>query len=106
MQTFSMKRGDTSPALRYLLGGPEVNLVGASVVFNMANMLTRASKIARAPAAVEAGDAPIVSYTWEAGDTAEAGNYLAEFEVTYADGAIETFPNADALVVVIGPDLG
>jgi hypothetical protein len=46
-----------------------------------------------------------VRYDWQAGDTAPAGRFLAEFEVTYSDGAIETFPNAGALVVRIDPDL-
>jgi uncharacterized protein YfaS (alpha-2-macroglobulin family) len=40
-------------------------------------------------------DAPngVVRYSWGTDDTDEAGRYRAEFEVTYADGSVETFPN-------------
>lgn len=39
-------------------------------------------------------------------DTDTAGRFEAEFEVTYADGAVETFPNDGFIVVQIGPDIG
>lgn len=100
MKTFTIKRGDTDPALRYALQPETVDLSGASVVFNMTG------RVVRAPARIVSASPPVVEYAWQPGDTDEAGRKSAEFEVTYAGGAIGTFPNADHLVINILPDLG
>jgi hypothetical protein len=47
----------------------------------------------------------IVTYNWQAGDTSTAGTYFAEFEVTYSDLSVETFPNTGNLPIVITPEL-
>ena len=99
MATFTIKRGDTSPALRYAL--PDgVDLSGASVVFNVRGLLTRA------PAEIVTTEPPVVQYGWLAGDTDQVGLRPAEFEVTYADGRVETFPTGERLAVHITNDLG
>ncbi len=54
---------------------------------------------------VTAQDTPQVRYDWEAADTATAGFFEAEFEVTYADGSIETFPNYGYIGVAISQDI-
>lgn len=102
---FYIKRGDTSPKLIYTLS-PLVNLTGASVVFNMrraglANTVNRGAVAIIAPPT-----AGVVSYAWTAPDTALAGTFIGEFEVTYADGTIETYPNSGYLNVIISDDLG
>lgn len=102
---FYIKRGDTSPKLIYTLS-PPVNLTGASVVFNMrksglANTVNRGAAAIVAPAT-----AGVVSYGWTAPDTVLAGTFIGEFEVTYADGTIETYPNSGYLNVIISDDLG
>lgn len=48
----------------------------------------------------------IVKYVWQSSDTAEPDTCRAEFEVTYADSTIETFPNNGYIEVVITNDLG
>ncbi|MCF1707871.1 hypothetical protein L0V05_03465 [Tabrizicola sp. J26] len=98
--TFYIKRGDTSPALRFALE-PAVGLVGASVQFQM--RLRGGATIIDAPCNVL--DASVVEYNWAASDTADDGVYEAEFRVTYADGAIETFPNNGFLTVRIAEDI-
>jgi hypothetical protein len=102
MNTFRLKRGDTSPALRYALS-PAVNLSGATVVFSM-KRLGGGVVIDRAPASVQ--PASTVQYVWGENDTETAGLYLAEFEVLYADESVETFPNAGSIVVYIAEDIG
>lgn len=100
MATFTIKRGDTGPTLRYALQPTTVDLAGATVAFNMQG------KLVRAPARIVTASPPVVEYAWQAGDTDEAGRKAAEFEVRYANGAVETFPGADYLIISIVPDLG
>lgn len=44
--------------------------------------------------------ASIVSYQWQAGDTDVAGVYRQEWEVTYAAGAVETFPTEPNTIII------
>lgn len=100
-ETFYLKTGDTSPSLLSTLSPDTVDLTGASVVFNM-RLNSGAVKVSRAAAVIvtETGT-PTVRYDWQAADTDTAGFYSAEFEVTYAGGAVETFPNSDFIAVSI-----
>jgi hypothetical protein len=101
-----MKQNDTSPALVCLLVPTTVLLGGASVVFNMWDMQTGEVKVARAPALIVPSDLPVVRYDWAPGDTDEASTFFAEFEVTYSDGTVETFPNRTHLAISILRDGG
>lgn len=103
--TFHLKQNDTSPALLYRLD-PAVNLAGASVVFNMRPRGGGAVVVDRAAASIEGDPANgVVRYDWQVADTANAGRFEAEFEVTYSDGTVETFPNDGFIVVQIGGDI-
>lgn len=102
---FTIKRNDTSPALRYTLS-PTVDLTGAVVVFNMRERATGAVKIARAPATIVAPASDgIVQYDWTAADTDASGVWQGEFEVAHADGSIETYPNDGYIIVKITGDI-
>ena len=104
-ESFYLKRGDTSPSLIYALDPATVDLTGATVRFNM-RLKSGATKITRAAAViVTAVGTPTVRYNWQAADTDTAGFYEAEFEVTYAGGAVETFPNSDYIPVNISGDI-
>lgn len=97
---FFIKQNDTSPAMSYKLytaQGAIVNLEGAAVRFMMEDIID-------APAAVVANQGEI-SYNWQQGDTAKAGTFKAEFQVNYANGGIETFPNGGYILVTILPEL-
>lgn len=85
MATFTIKRGDTSPALRYAL--PDgVDLTGATAVFNVRGLLNAA------PATVHRLSPPTLQYAWQAGDTdASPRLYVGEFVVTFPGGHVETF---------------
>lgn len=103
--TFHLKQNDTSPALLYRLD-PAVNLAGATVVFNMRPRGGGTVVVDREAASIEGDPANgVVRYDWDAADTAAAGRFEAEFEVTYSDGTVETFPNNDFIVVQIGGDI-
>lgn len=105
-ETFYLKKGDNSPSLIYALTPASVVLTGATVRFNMRAANGGAVKISRAAAViVTATGTPTVQYNWQAADTDTAGFFDAEFEVTYAGGAVETFPNADFIRVSITGDI-
>jgi len=104
---FTIKRNDTSPILQTVLSdanGVAIDLTATTVKFYMKKYKATTPKI-NATAAIVDEDAGIVRYLWQAGDTDTAGSYQAEFQITYDDGAVETFPNADFIQVDIINDL-
>ena len=104
MQKFIIKRGDTSPALRYALLPDSVSLAGASVRFQM--RLRGGGTVIDQPAETETVFAPaVVAHLWQPGETDQVGRFEAEFRVTYMDGSVETFPNLGFIEVFITEDV-
>lgn len=103
--TFYIKQNDTSPKLVYTLD-TEINLAGATAVFNLRPITARgASPIERASATIE-DTKGVLGYAFAAAQTSVAGVYHGEFEVTYGDSTIETFPNTGYITVKVHADLG
>lgn len=103
---FNIKQNDTSPSLRATLTDADlnpINLTSASVQFHMKS-LDGALKIDTAMTIVDATGG-IVQYDWQTGDTDTVGAYNVEFEVTYSDSSIETFPNNGNKVVSVVREL-
>ena len=94
--TFYIKQNDTKPSLaaQLLSDGSAVDLTGATVKFHMGSSVDAAATI------VDAATGN-VRYDWSAADTTTSGTFNAEFEVTFSDGTIETFPNDEHLHIVI-----
>lgn len=106
MSTFYMKQNDTQPRmLATLQDGDEVaiNLTGASVRFHMRTLAGTLKTDAAATIVTAASG--IVRYDWAAADTDTVGTYQAEFEVTYPDATVETFPNSGYIRVEITDDI-
>lgn len=104
---FPIKKNDTSPSLLATLqdgNGAAIDLTGASVRFLMRQIGSSAVKVDAAMTVTDAS-AGSVRYDWQAGDTDTSGSYQVEFEVTYAGGGIETFPNDGYQRVVIIDDI-
>lgn len=99
---FDMKRGDTSPALRWAIE-TAVDLTGASVLFQM--RVRRGATVTNATAQIASISPPVLRYNWVSADTATPGTYEGEFRVTYADGTTETFPNRGFITIRIGEDV-
>jgi hypothetical protein len=100
---FFIKVGDTAPPLECELtdaDGDPVNLTGAVVRFHMAPR--GAIAVINRLADIITPLAGLVRYSWQVGDTALAGFFIGEFEVTFATGAKETFPNDGDIVIRIG----
>jgi len=104
---FRIKKNDTSPKLAVTLEdalGNPIGLAGCAARFHMKAFGASSLKI---DAVADIGDAVngIVEYSWQSGDTDTAGTYYGEIEVTYADNAVETFPNNGYFTVIIKEDL-
>ena len=104
---FTIKQNDTSPSLGATLKDAQlvpVSLVGAAVKFHM-NSLEGVVKVNQTMTVTDA-EGGVIQYDWQAGDTDTVGAYYAEFQVTYVDGSVETFPNDGNLVVSVVKELG
>ena len=103
---FTIKQNDTSPSLGATLKDAQstaVSLVGATVKLHM-NSLDGVVKVNQTMTVTDAENG-VIQYNWQAGDTDTVGAYYAEFQVTYVDGSVETFPNDGNLVVSVVKEL-
>jgi hypothetical protein len=101
----TIKRNDTRDAIKATLSNEKgvVDLTGCSIRFIMA----RRNKIkVDKPAIIEDTLNGVVWAIFDQGDTDEVGTFQAEFEVTFPDNRIATFPNNDYLMIEIKSDLG
>ena len=104
MLKFTIKRGDTSPALRFALLPDTVSLAGATVRFQMrarggGTLIDRPAEI------LTVFEPAVVGHLWGPGETDTPGRYEAEFSVTYLDGTVETFPNLGFIEVFVTGDV-
>tara|TARA_R110002153_G_scaffold17336_1_gene60172 strand:- start:1016 stop:1339 length:324 start_codon:yes stop_codon:yes gene_type:complete len=105
--SFQIKENDTTPSLRAELlngSGDAVDLINTTVRFHM-RAIGGSVAIINSVASVISEPLGIVQYDWVSGNTADIGSYHAEFQVTYADGNVETFPNSDYISVEIVDDI-
>lgn len=103
---FYIKQNDTSPSILATLkdaSNTPVNLTAADVRIHMRDVA--GSLKIDSPVEVINTSGGIIRYDWEAADTDTSGTFYVEFEVTYTDGAIETFPNTGKEVVIILAEL-
>ena len=103
---FSIKQNDTSPALQATLKDAAlvpIDLTGATVMFHMKSV-DGTIKVDEAMT-ITNNEGGVVQYNWQAGDTDTVGTYYVEFEVTYADLAVETFPNNGNKVITVVKEL-
>lgn len=101
--TFIIKQGDTAPRLQAKLLLPTrqaAPIAESSVRFHMRPSGRNTVAVDAAAVIVDAGTAT-VQYNWDAVDTSSTGSYEGEFEVTYPDGTIETFPNDGYIEILI-----
>lgn len=98
---FIIKRNDVGYQLNYQLtndDGSFPDLTGASVQFNVGDNV---SLIISNPAIIVTPSSADVSYTFTNKDTLVSGNYIAEFQVTFPNGNILTYPRSGYIVVNI-----
>ena len=110
MATYYIKQGDAGVTMLVTLqnaDGTAINLTAATVTFHCGMEGDPDNPIVEAAATVVNAATGRVSYTWKAVDTAEAGTYAAEFQLSWAVGTvIRTVPSkAGAFKVVIAPEV-
>lgn len=109
MSVYTIKSGDFGFLIRAELSDEAgiPNLAGATVRFKMRPAPESDSPADPINIVADIVDSAkgIVSYLWQDGDTDIPGVYRSEWEVTFADGGVETFPSDDYNSVVIRADL-
>lgn len=106
--TFFIKQNDTSPSLDVALQddrGRPVDISGATVVFHMRNTADDSVKITSGVVTILSSTLGQVRYGWSAANTDTAGNFEAEFQVTFSGGGIQTFPSDTYIDVIITDDV-
>ena len=97
------------PALEVFLKdayGAPVNVTGATVKFSMRVKPAGTVKVSAAAATIVTAGGGRVKYAWAAVDTDTADEYEGEFQVTYANGGIQTFPNDSHISITVTDDVG
>lgn len=107
MTAYHIKTGDTAPRPRTVLidgAGAPVNLTGATVRLKAFTAPGVTPKIDAVATVVDAVNG-LVEYAITATDTNTAETYLAEWQVTYGGGAVQTFPGDGYDLLVVAADL-
>jgi len=105
---FFIKQNDTTPALEAFLQdgrGRAVSLTGATVVFHMRLASDLSAKITDGTTSVVKATKGQVKFDFSASNTDTPGIYQGEFQVTFSNGDIETFPNDDYIKVIMVDDV-
>jgi len=103
---FSIKQNDTSPSLQATLKDASqtaVDITGATVMFHMKSV-DGTLKVSEEMTITNASGG-VVRYDWQSGDTDTVGTYYVEFQVTYSDLSVETFPNNGNEVITVVKEL-
>src|SRR5690606_30586890 len=103
--TIQLKRNDTKDTISYTMtyaDGTPVNLTGATVRFLMG---TGKSIVTDSAATIKSASSGQVEYTLKESDTLVAGTFKSEFQVTFSDGKVKTFPTNGYIMVNIQPNI-
>ena len=103
---FYIKTGDTGPALRRTLldtSGDAEDLTGATVAFHMES--TDGVVVVDGSATLVDAANGVVQYEWQSGDTDESGTFFGEFEVTFSDGIVQSYPNDGDIRIGVVDDI-
>lgn len=103
-----IKQGDTRPLVAVLTAnGKAVDLENTEVAFSMVPKLSGVgTTISLQDAEIE--DPPKagrVAYWWKVDEVSRVGDHRGEFQVTFPNGVVESFPNGEYISVRIIPEL-
>lgn len=103
---FYIKQNDTSPSILAELkdaNNTPVNLTAATAKI-FVKSVDGTLKVDEDMQIINAS-LGVVRYDWQVGDTDTVGTYSVEFQVTYTDNAVETFPNTGSIALVVTKEL-
>lgn len=108
MADFSIKQNDTWPVLAFTLSDAAgtVDLTSATTIRLIMKLGSTTVIGVCDKDANQVTNRGKGTYTWIAADTATAGPFRAEFEITWSNGKVETFPNTGYKTIEIVGDLG
>jgi hypothetical protein len=107
MSDFVIKSGSTAPFLVATLydGDNPLNLTGATVRMRMRER-SGGPLVVDSPAVIVGSPLDgVVSYEWQASDTDDVGEFEVEWQVTYLNGEVQTFPTEGYTTVTVTPSL-
>lgn len=105
MADFTIKRGDTLPSVVATLSDQNgaINLTSAASVKFIAKS---AAYTITGTCVITTPAYGVVTYNWGTSDTANAGDYQMEWEITWSAGVVETVPNDGyKTLTILGPGL-
>lgn len=107
---FVIKRGDTLPNLPFQIFQPDgitpQSLAAATAINIVVAKKTDNSLAFKKPCTITDAPNGIGIYNWDPVDTATAGDFKYEFEITWNTGDIQTVPVDASFDLTIGADLG
>ena len=101
---FVIRQGDTAPRIIGTLtdgNGDPVDVSGGTARLHLHGLTVDNDMDLNA----EVGDENVVFYDWQTGDTTEPGYYSGEWQVTMANGQIQSFPNDGVFLVQVAEQL-
>jgi|TARA_B110000914_G_scaffold174272_1_gene155362 hypothetical protein len=105
---FTITQNDTSPSIKATLkdgAGTVIDLTSATCKIHVMPLGGTVLKV-NAITTITNPTTGIVQYDWIPADTTDFGTFSIQFEVTYGNGTIETFPNNGSLAMIITKELG
>ena len=107
MPDFTIKRHDTRPSLTAVLqrDGVAIDLTIATAVKIILKPTTGGGSIITGTCTIVTPASGIIRYDWIAADTALAGTYSCEFQISWPSSGKETVPNTTEKTVDIRADL-
>lgn len=106
MPTVNISQGSTLPSVNDTLqvNGVIVDLTTASTVrFQMRRINGAVDVVDSSAVIVAPATAGTVRYDWASGDTAEEGEFLARWKVTFASGKVQQFPEFEVNIDAHAP---
>jgi hypothetical protein len=109
LTTFTIKQNDQLPIIQATLyngDGTPIDLTTASSVKFLMRSLTGSQAVkVNAAATIDTAASGIVTYAWAAADTDTAGQFQAEWQITWPGPKKQTVPNSTYFDVIVIDDI-
>lgn len=106
--THAIKQDDTKPSYFTQLKGSNgsvQDVTDCGIRFSMRKLGAPTATVSRAAMVVDDADTNTVRYDFADDDTADAGIYQFEVELTGPDGKVMTFPNDSYGILTVTPEI-